>query len=206
MWTKEIKDATPTCVQWSPNGLTLLVGTASGRIDLYDQGGNYIVRCSDTSAHTNGSRSSDASSFGARKRMSGWQASTGTMADTATSSRESHAWAIGFENGLIQLMRAIDDDEPILLSVDLQDSRLRWNHDGSVLAVSGLQNSINENNERSEVLVVHFYDPYGTVSPISGRNSITSDVVSQAVACPWQEAEWVGLGRGWCSLGHERRQ
>ena len=47
--------------------------------------------------------------------------------------------ALGMENGRLQLQRHETDDNPVLIDTGMVASSIKWNTNGSVLAVSGNQ-------------------------------------------------------------------
>ena len=66
---------------------------------------------------------------------------------------------LGFENGRMQIMRSDADDKPVLLDTQLRCTGLKWDPNGSVVAIAGIQ-AQNAVNER-EVGIVQFYAPSG---------------------------------------------
>ncbi|KAJ3110150.1 WD repeat-containing protein 35, partial [Nowakowskiella sp. JEL0407] len=69
--------------------------------------------------------------------------------------------AICFENGKIQIMRDEKDTDPVIFDTSLRFLRMKWNHNGSVLAVSGVQYTKSAQGEEKEICLVQFYDPFG---------------------------------------------
>lgn len=41
---------------------------------------------------------------------------------------------------------------------------MKWNNNGTLLAVSGVQMAKNSQGEEKEISIVQFYDPYGQVN------------------------------------------
>lgn len=66
--------------------------------------------------------------------------------------------AICYENGAMQLMTREDDPTPMILDVDLHVVSLKWNDNGSLLAVAGFQSAGDKTHN-----FVHFYSPCGEV-------------------------------------------
>ncbi|XP_060515869.1 WD repeat-containing protein 35 isoform X2 [Cylas formicarius] len=64
--------------------------------------------------------------------------------------------AICFENGKTQLMRNESDTSPIVVDTKMFAVHCSWNHNGSLLAISGKQFA-----EEREVNLVQFYNPFG---------------------------------------------
>jgi WD repeat-containing protein 35 len=71
--------------------------------------------------------------------------------------------AIGYENGRLQLMRHEKDPNALVIDTQMKNICLRWNPDGSLLAVSGTQYLRSSSGEEKEVCVVQFYNPSGNV-------------------------------------------
>ncbi|KAJ3193848.1 WD repeat-containing protein 35 [Irineochytrium annulatum] len=69
--------------------------------------------------------------------------------------------AIAFENGKIQIMRDDKDISPLLLDTNMKHLNIKWNTNGSILAVAGVQYARSSQGEEKEVSVVQFYDPFG---------------------------------------------
>jgi hypothetical protein len=70
----------------------------------------------------------------------------------------SKSLAICYENGAMQLMSREDDPAPIVLDVDMQVVSIKWNDNGSMLAVAGHQTSGDKTHN-----FIHFYSPWGEV-------------------------------------------
>jgi WD repeat-containing protein 35 len=51
---------------------------------------------------------------------------------------------------------------PILIDTGMKATQMRWNHDGSVLAIAGVAKATATAGER-EGNTVQFYNPYGVV-------------------------------------------
>jgi hypothetical protein len=56
--------------------------------------------------------------------------------------------------------------DPIKFDTKLKQIGLKWNINGTILAISGLQFLKNSQGEEKESCVLQFWDPYGTVSLI----------------------------------------
>ena len=69
--------------------------------------------------------------------------------------------AIGFANGLIQIMRSEEDEAPILIDTGLHATQLKWNTTGSVLAISGSQVIRSPDGKERPISMVQFYSPFG---------------------------------------------
>eukprot|EP00456_Euglypha_rotunda_P014472 TRINITY_DN14558_c0_g3_i6.p1 TRINITY_DN14558_c0_g3~~TRINITY_DN14558_c0_g3_i6.p1 ORF type:complete len:362 (-),score=41.07 TRINITY_DN14558_c0_g3_i6:23-1108(-) len=72
--------------------------------------------------------------------------------------------ALCYDNGKAQIMRSDRDDNPVLLDTGLSASAIKWNHNGSVLAIAGstikdpTKDSPKEDNKSH---CVQFYSPFG---------------------------------------------
>ena len=65
---------------------------------------------------------------------------------------------ICYENGAMQLMSREDDPTPIILDVDMSVVSVKWNDNGSMLAVAGFQGQQDKRHN-----FIHFYSPWGEV-------------------------------------------
>lgn len=65
--------------------------------------------------------------------------------------------AICYENGKIQLMKNENDDFPIMIDANLQITCSQWNETGTILAVCGMKNALNE----KEINQVMFFNAFG---------------------------------------------
>ncbi len=70
----------------------------------------------------------------------------------------SKSLVICYENGAMQLMSREDDPAPIILDVDMHVVSVKWNDNGSMLAVAGYQTSGDKTHN-----FIHFYSPWGEV-------------------------------------------
>jgi WD repeat-containing protein 35 len=59
----------------------------------------------------------------------------------------------------VNLMKNLSVSDPIVIDTGLQAIGLKWNHDGSILAVCGISNSLSEKDSNH----VAFYSPLGNV-------------------------------------------
>jgi WD repeat-containing protein 35 len=71
--------------------------------------------------------------------------------------------AVCYEDGWLQLFRNQRDTRPIKLNTQLKHILLKWNVNGSILAIAGVQYVKNANGEEKESCVLQFWDPYGNV-------------------------------------------
>jgi len=53
--------------------------------------------------------------------------------------------------------------EPIIIDTAMRYLNIKWNRDGSLLAVTGMQYGKSSQGENKEVCVLQIYDAYGKV-------------------------------------------
>ncbi|XP_018330915.1 WD repeat-containing protein 35 isoform X2 [Agrilus planipennis] len=143
IWGKELKGIHLSGVQWSPDGKLLLLSTKNGQLHLYDYQGNFVmpieVYCQ-----------ADLLSETPVVSLDWYNGKNGILRDSCA------VLAICFINGRIQLMINESDTNPTIINTQMFSTHCSWNHNGSLLAVSGRQH---ENNKESNV--VQFYSPFG---------------------------------------------
>ncbi|KAI9007103.1 hypothetical protein BC832DRAFT_554249 [Gaertneriomyces semiglobifer] len=146
LWSQELK-VPLTHLSWTPDGQRILFATQSGELHLYDGQGVFMskvpVYCHDTDRTTSVTA------------MDWYNGSNGY------DDKRAPAFAVSFDNGKIQLIRDVNDDAPIIIDTVMRQLNLRWNHNGTILAVSGVQSVRNIQGEEKEVSLVQFYDPFG---------------------------------------------
>lgn len=143
IWGKELKGTHLNHVEWSPDGKLLLFGMQNGEIHIYEQSGNFVTKLNLVCLQN----VSSVSLIGIQ-----WYNGKGGLYESGCP-----MLAIGYNNGKVQLMKDENDDNPIILDTDISATCLRWNHEGSILAITGkLYNS--DTDKRN---VVKFYSPYG---------------------------------------------
>ena len=74
-------------------------------------------------------------------------------------SANSKSLVICYENGAMQLMTREDDPSPIILDVEMHVVSVKWNDNGSMLAVAGFQTTGDKTHN-----FINFYTPWGEVS------------------------------------------
>ncbi|KAJ3057254.1 WD repeat-containing protein 35 [Rhizophlyctis rosea] len=147
LWGKELAKLQLTHIQWSPDGKYILFGVGNGELQLFDNTGNFIVKvptfCSEGSGHVK------------LAALSWYHGLNGYV--------EAHApcLAICFDNGKIQIMRDDKDQSPLIVDTNMRYPKMQWNHDGSILAVSGVQIVRSAQGEDKEISLVQFFDPFG---------------------------------------------
>lgn len=141
IWGKELKNLHLYLVEWSPDGKFLLFGMQNGEVHVYEQGGNAVSKISLPLLH---------SSSGTKLIGMHWYS-------RCLPEPGCPVLAIGYENGKVQLMCNESDDSPLVLDTDMVSTCLQWNHDGTMLAVTG--KSYGAESEKKNM--VKFFNPYG---------------------------------------------
>jgi len=145
LWGKELKMQLAH-VQWSPDGRSLIFCTPQCEVHIYDAVGNYISKmnlyCLDDAA--------------AATQLVGidWYDGAEGYSDPGQPTL-----ALGMENGRLQLQRHETDENPVLIDTGMMASSIKWNTNGSVLAVSGNQASSGATSR--DVSMVQFYSAHG---------------------------------------------
>uniref|UniRef100_A0A7S2LS93 Anaphase-promoting complex subunit 4 WD40 domain-containing protein n=1 Tax=Zooxanthella nutricula TaxID=1333877 RepID=A0A7S2LS93_9DINO len=147
LWGKEIKTHL-AFVEWSPDGKNILFCTLNGEVHVYDTEGVYSHRvpiyCLD-----NGTEGAVA--IAGIDWYAGWYGPDNQVPTLC----------IGFENGRVQIMRSDSDDKPVLIDTQLRCAGLKWDPNGSTVAVAGMQIQSQGSGADREVGVVQFYAPQG---------------------------------------------
>lgn len=154
IWGKELKGTHLSHVEWSPDGKFLLFGMQSGEVHIYEHGGTFVAKLALPCMQT----------VMVSVRLVGihWFKSNSKDSD-------SPSLAIAYDNGRIQLMRHENDDVPVIVDTDIGITSLDWNHDGTILAVTG-KHYENDSDRRN---IVKFYSPFGQLLHalrVPGRN------------------------------------
>lgn len=141
IWGKELKSLHLSLVAWSPDGRLLLFGMQNGEVHVFEQGGNPVSKVALPVLQNSNTT-----------KLIGIQWYSGSSVEPGCA-----ALAIGYDSGKIQLMCSESDDSPLILDVDMMATCLQWNHDGTMLAVTGklLTGDVEKRN------VVKFFSPYG---------------------------------------------
>ncbi|CAE7573710.1 Wdr35 [Symbiodinium sp. CCMP2456] len=146
LWGKEVKTQL-AFVEWSPDGKNILFCTLNGEVHVYDNEGIYShkvpIYCLDSG--TEGTV--------AIAGIDWFAGPNGPENQTPT-------LCLGFENGRVQIMRSDADDKPVLLDTQLRCTGLKWDPNGSVVAIAGVQSQGAAAADR-EVGIVQFYAPSG---------------------------------------------
>jgi WD repeat-containing protein 35 len=165
-------------VQWSPDSKYILFATAEGTLEVYNSRGDHLtgveLQPEDTAGGgggamltgTSGSASAAASAAAAGGSAGGGSAVGGGVSIVALDwynglegfeDPSLPTLAIGFENGRLQLMCGHDDASPMLVDTGMKLTTAKWNPQGTVLAVAGM----NTSGGGSGTPYVQFYDSRG---------------------------------------------
>jgi len=146
LWGKELKTQLAH-VEWSPDGRNIVFCTMACEVHIYDAIGNFISKmplyCLEDAA--------------AQTSLIGidWYDGAEGLQDP-----NQPVLAIGLENGRLQLMRHEMDEAPVLIDTGMLTASIKWNTNGSVLAVAG--NLLSGGSaDRRDVSMVQFYAPHG---------------------------------------------
>lgn len=161
IWGKELKGVLLSGVQWSPDGKFLLFSLRSGEVHLYDNQGNFTMRLD---IQCNNESDEQVSIVG----LDWYDGKHGYVYSDAPT------LAICYENGRIQLMRNESDTNPVLVDSGMNAVHGRWNHNGSMLAVTGYQY-----DQEKVTNMVQFYEP-------TGQHIRTLKVPGKSISC----CEW----------------
>ncbi|KAJ9582947.1 hypothetical protein L9F63_022708, partial [Diploptera punctata] len=145
IWGKELKGSTLTGVEWSPDGKMLLFSLRSGEIHVYDNQGSFTMKLTiqclpNTMVPT---------------QVVGMHWYDGKQGYVE---HDCPVLAICYQNGCMQIMRGENDDIPILIDMNMTAVCCRWNHNGSVIAVTGVMQLPGDNKEYN---VIQFFTPFG---------------------------------------------
>jgi len=143
LWGKELE--LELCfLEWSPDGRSLLFATLDHKVQIYDSAGNYIAKL--------GLRTDDKVPIVGLE----WFDTSAGVAEQGQPSL-----AVGFENGLLQLMRSESDDAPVLVDTAMAMVTLRWNPAGTLIVVAGTHGTTSSAGEWREVAMMQFFSPVG---------------------------------------------
>ncbi|KAJ0409897.1 hypothetical protein P43SY_005791 [Pythium insidiosum] len=149
LWGKEMKTQL-TFVEWSPDGKSLLFVTKDGEVSVHDALGNKVGNLTLYAVESTRSER-DYKIIG----VHWYDGCEGHI------SQEAPTLAIAFRDGRVQVTRGRFDESPVLIDTGMELSQVRWNNDGSVLALAGTQHEGSKGGDAKEFNVVQFYDPFG---------------------------------------------
>lgn len=146
IWSKDLKMASLSGVQWSPDGKLLVFSLKSGEVHLYDYQGLFLTKLNTIPTVVGVPIPVVA--------MDWYNGKNGHVAyDCPT-------LAICYQSGQVQLMRDTDDDNPVTIETGMNAAWCCWNTYGSVLAVTGMR-PFHTNGESKDSNIVQFYTPFG---------------------------------------------
>ena len=151
IWGKEL-DVGLRHVEWSPDGACLLFATsdASDALQLYNAEGNYLRSLPQYALEDLGP-SRDATIIAVH-----WYNGLEGRVDPYAPSL-----AVAYSNGRVQVSRSASDAKPILIDTRMELTHCRWNTNGSVLALAGVEEARSSGGDRRAISKVQFYTPYG---------------------------------------------
>lgn len=146
IWGKELKGTVLTGVQWSPDGKLLIFSLRNGEVHAYDNQGNFIMKL-----HIQCLPSLQM----AMVQIVGLDWYDGR---NGYIEEDCPCLAICYQTGHIQIMRSENDDMPVLLDTGVTTACCCWNHNGSILALTG---SMLLPGESKYCNVIQFFTPFG---------------------------------------------
>jgi WD repeat-containing protein 35 len=156
LWGKEMKTQL-AFVEWAPDGKSLLFVTRDGEVAVHDAMGNKVTNLP-LYAVENRSAGNDYKIIG----VHWYDGCEGHV------SQEAPTLAIAFRDGKVQITRGRSDENAVLIDTGMELTQVRWNNDGSVLALAGSQTESTPRgsgggggDSSREYNVVQFYDPFG---------------------------------------------
>ncbi|KAJ8550446.1 hypothetical protein ON010_g10623 [Phytophthora cinnamomi] len=151
LWGKEMKTQL-AFVEWSPDGKSLLFVTKDGEVAVHDAMGNKVSNLTLYAVESRGG--------GNDYKIIGVHWYDGIEGHI---SQEAPTLAIAFRDGKVQITRGRFDENAVLIDTGMELTQVRWNNDGSVIALAGTQldNSASKSDAPKEFNVVQFYDPFG---------------------------------------------
>lgn len=161
LWAKEMKSIKLLALSWSPDGNSILFGSTSGQVYIYDQLGNNIGKILPPMIEA---------TFSSSKSLECEIASI----DWCKNRLEGNSLIIAFINGFIQIMCNERDDSPKIVDSKMLIVSVLWNYFGNVFAVAGRLHD-NQSN------VIKFYDKNGNLMQ-------TLDVPGKEItSCSWEK-------------------
>ncbi|XP_046679205.1 WD repeat-containing protein 35-like [Homalodisca vitripennis] len=150
IWGKELKGSALTGVQWSPDGKLLLFSLRDGEVHVYDNQGNFVMKLAILCLPAGG--------------QVVWVKSVQVVGLAWYDGRNGYVdvdcpcLVVCYQSGHIQIMRDENDDSPVVLDTGISAVCCCWNHNGSVLAVTG---STLLSGDTKSCNVIQFFTPFG---------------------------------------------
>jgi WD repeat-containing protein 35 len=145
LWSREVA-AKLTLLEWSPDGRAILFGTADGQVLVHNHHGVRV-----------GAVPLPAVADAPGARLIGLEWYDGAEGYALP---DLPCLAVAFENGRVQIMRGEEDPKPILIDSGLTLTQVKWNSNGTVLALAGAKVAGGPGGPK-ETSEVQFYTPFG---------------------------------------------
>ncbi|CAG0879889.1 unnamed protein product [Darwinula stevensoni] len=145
IWGKELKAVHLMDVEWSPDAKLLLFAIDNGEVHVYDNSGGFVSKLNIQCLANVGSTSCNIVGLH-------WYSGKNGHIEP-----DCPVLATCYDNGRMQIMKNENDDIPILVDVGMTAVGIQWNHNGSIIAVVGMQKL----PEEKECNMVQFYTPFG---------------------------------------------
>ena len=165
LWSKEM-GGTLSLMEWAPDGKLLLFVINSTDLIIHNHQG---VRLGSIPIHPNIYNNNNTP-----LRIVGIEWYDGAEGHNVPNAP---VLAIAFENGRIQIMRHIEDDAPVLIDSRLHVNNIKWNSNGTLLAITGTSMDAPATNNTAPPSEVQFYTclgKYSTTLRIPGGGNIAS--------------------------------
>ncbi|WIA10618.1 hypothetical protein OEZ85_010800 [Tetradesmus obliquus] len=143
LWGKELSMQL-SLLEWSPDGRFILFCNAAGECHTYDSNGNAVAK---VPLYCNEGYVGPCKMVG----MDWYDGSRGYPEPDCP------VLALCLDNGRMQLMRHDMDDNAICIDTGIKPRAVKWNHNGSILAVSGHQTT----GDGAQLWLVQFYNQAG---------------------------------------------
>ncbi|KAK9889399.1 hypothetical protein WA026_004673 [Henosepilachna vigintioctopunctata] len=145
IWGKELKGLPLSGVQWSPDGKLLLFSLKTGAVHLYDNQGSFIMKLDISCLEVPDEEIPIAG-------IDWYSGKHGYMHSLCPN------LVVCYENGRVQLMCNENGagQTPIILNTGMEIVHCSWNHNGSLLAITGHQVADEKHSN-----LVQFYNPFG---------------------------------------------
>ncbi|KAF1331198.1 hypothetical protein FI667_g4547, partial [Globisporangium splendens] len=145
-------------VEWSPDGKSLLFVSKDSEVSVHDSMGNKVSNLALYVVDNNNRSERDCKIVG----VHWYDGCEGHI------SQEAPTLAIAFRDGKVQITRGRFDENAVLIDTGMELTQVRWNNDGSVIALAGTQYDSGSRSggggESKEFNVVQFYNPFGPLA------------------------------------------
>lgn len=156
LWGKELS-LPLRFVEWSPDNKLILFVTLDAEIWVYDANGVKLRAL--TLAAQDSATAGEIQIAGIH-----WYCPMG--GNSGSKMKKVHpgqppTLCIAFENGVVQLSRGDDDNNPLIFDTELAITSCKWDSSGTILAITGTQKSHRSSNEQKSVSIIKFFDAHG---------------------------------------------